>query len=157
MANLMGFDASKVEPNTFEVIPNGTYNAIITESTWKQTQSGTGRYLELKFQICDGDYKGRVLYARLNLENPQHPKTVEIARGQLSAICRAVGVLQPNDSCELHNLPMAITVACRKNEQTQEIVNDIKGFKQKMNASQVAAAQAQSAADDTPPWKAQQS
>ena len=155
MANLTGFDATQVEPNTFEALPQGVYNAIITESNWKQTQSGTGRYLELKFQICDGDFKGRVVYARLNLENASHPKTVEIARGQLSAICRAVGILQPKDSCELHNLPLAIKVACRKNDNTNEIVNDVKGFYKKGSAETAAAAQEQKQVDDTPPWKAQ--
>ena len=33
---------------------------------------------------------------------------VKIARGELSAICRAVGVMQPRDSVELHNVPLEI-------------------------------------------------
>lgn len=147
MANLAGFDASAVEPNTFEAIPQGTYNAIITESEWKQTSSGNGRYLQMKFQVIDGQYKGRVLFARLNLENP-NAKAVEIARSQLSTICRAVGVMKPNDSCELHNLPLGISVVCRKNESTGDVVNDIKSFRTRLAVSAVP----QDNASDVAPW-----
>ena len=34
---------------------------------------------------------------------------MKIAHGELSAICRAVGVMQPKDSIELHNLPLLVT------------------------------------------------
>lgn len=148
MANLAGFDASAVVPNSFEAIPQGVYNAIITESEWKQTNSGDGRYLQMKFQIIDGEYKGRVLFARLNLENP-NAKAVEIARSQLSSICRAVGVMKPNDSCELHNLPLGISVVCRKNENTGDVVNDIKNFRSRL----VTSVQTISATvSDAAPW-----
>ena len=33
---------------------------------------------------------------------------VKIARAELSAICRAVGVMAPNDSVELHDLPLVM-------------------------------------------------
>ena len=131
MAILNGFDASKVDPAaSFDPVPAGKYVAAITESEMKSTKSGNGHYLELAFEIGDGPHKGRKLWARLNLENP-NPQAVQIARGELSAICRAVDVLQPRDSCELHNLPLGIRVACRKRADTDEIVNEIKGYEKK--------------------------
>lgn len=146
MANLGGFDASQIQPNSFEALPNGNYPVIITESDWNQTKSGTGRYLKLTLEVIDGQFKGRKLFDRLNLEN-QNTQAVEIARKTLSAICHAVGVLQPTDSIELHNLPMVAIVACRKNEQTGEMANEIKGYKPKGSATPAATA------DNTPPWK----
>jgi hypothetical protein len=125
MAILNGFDASKVEPTTdFEPIPAGKYLAIISDSTMKTSKSGSGTYLELCFQVIDGPHKGRLLWSRLNLDNPNE-LAVKIAQGELSAICRAVGVMQPKDSAELHNLPLQITVKCKKREDTGDVVNEI--------------------------------
>ena len=149
MANLGNFDARTVEPTTdFEPIPAGKYLAAITESQMKSTKAGNGSYLELVFQIIEGQYKGRKLWARLNLENP-NATTVQIARSELSAICRAVGVLQPRDSIEMHNLPLQITVKCKKREDTGDVVNEIKGYAKK----EAASGQPQQAPADTPPWR----
>ena len=100
MANLNGFNAATVEPSQdFEPIPAGKYLAVITESEMKPTKNANGQYLQLTFQILDGPYKGRYVWARLNLQNP-NPTTVQIARQELSSICRAAGVLQPGDSVD---------------------------------------------------------
>ena len=150
MANLQGFDARTVEPSTdFEAIPAGKYVAIIADSEMKQTKAGTGSYLELTFQIVDGEYKGRNLWARLNLDNP-NAVAVKIAQGELSAICRAIGVMAPNDSCELHNLPLVIVVKLKKREDTGELTNEIRGYERKASAGQ---AQQAPVTDNTPPWK----
>ena len=149
MANLNGFDANQVEPTTsFEPIPAGKYLAAITESEMKPTKSGSGSYLQLTFTIVEGEHKNRVLWARLNLNNP-NATAVKIARGELSAICRAVGVLQPKDSVELHNIPLLVTVKVKKREDTGELTNEIKGYEPKS----AAAGAPQQATDSTPPWR----
>ena len=131
MANLNGFDATKVEPSCgYDPIPEGKYLAIIVGSETKPTKSGNGHYLELAFQVVDGQYKGRRVWARLNLDN-QSRQAVEIARADLSAICRAVGVMRPQDSSELHNLPLSIRVVCRMREGTGDITNEIKGYERR--------------------------
>ena len=151
MANLNGFDANAVEPSTdFEAIPAGKYLAVITDSEMKPTKAGTGSYLELTFQIVEGEYKNRNLWARLNLDNPP-PVAVQIAKAELSAICRAVGVMLPKDSVELHNLPLLITVKCKRRDDTGDIVNEIKGYAKK-EAAASGNAQPQQANDNRPPW-----
>lgn len=103
MADLKGFDANQVDPQTeLEPIPAGKYLAMITESEMKDTKNGDGRYLQFTFQILDGSHKGRFVWARLHLENANQ-MAVQIAKAELSAICRAVGVMTPRDSCDLHN------------------------------------------------------
>jgi hypothetical protein len=151
MANLNGFDASQVEPSaSFDPIPAGKYLAAITESEMKATKTGAGSYLQMTFTVLDGEYKNRMLWARLNLNNP-NATAVKIARSELSALCRAIGVLQPRDSVELHNIPLLITVKLKKREDTGELTNEIKGFEPKASA----AGQPQQApvASNTPPWK----
>ncbi len=84
MADLSGFDANQVEPSSdFEPIPAGKYQAVITDSEMKQTKSGTGSYLQLSFQIIEGPYQNRLLWARLNLDNPNETAR-KIAQGELA-------------------------------------------------------------------------
>ena len=148
MVSLRGFDANQVEPSTaFDPIPAGKYLAAIIDSKMKPTKSGKGQYLELTFQVLEGEQKGRQVWARLNLDNP-NGQTVTIARGELSAICRAVGVMAPNDSTDLHNLPLVITVRCKKRQDTGEIANEVKGFAKR----EAASGKPQQAQTDTPPW-----
>jgi Protein of unknown function (DUF669) len=146
----LSFNANEVDPAVgFDAIPAGSYTAIITESEMKPTKTGNGRYLQLTFQIIDGDCKGRLVWARLNLENPSD-MAVKIARAELSSICRAVGVMAPRDSLELHNTPLTIRVACKKREDTGEISNEIKGYEGKQRTEPVASAATNGS---TPPWK----
>lgn len=130
---IINFNANDVEPSkAFDPIPAGKYIAVITDSEMKETRAGTGRYLQLEFEITDGEYAGRKLWARLNIEN-QNAEAVRMARADLSAICRAVNVLTPSDSIDLHNLPLVIKVHCRKDKNTGEITNDIRGYESKAN------------------------
>jgi hypothetical protein len=153
MADLSGFDANQVEPSSdFEPIPAGTYLAVITDSEMKPTKSGTGSYLQLSFQIIEGPYQNRLLWARLNLDNPNETAR-KIAQGELSAICRAVGVLTPRDSVELHNLPLVIHVKCKKRADTGEITNEIKGYSKKESPQPAATASPSATNNSTPPWK----
>ena len=149
MANLQGFNANNVDPSVeFEPIPAGKYLAMITDSEMKPTKSGSGSYLQLTFQILEGEYKGRFVWARLNLDNP-NATAVQIAQAELSAICRAVGVMTPSDSVQLHNLPLVISVKCKKRGDTDEVANEIKGYAKR----EAANGQPQQAASSTPPWR----
>jgi hypothetical protein len=151
MANLNGFDANEVEPTSpFEPLPAGKYLVAITASEMKPTKAGDGSYLELEFTVIDGEFKDRKVWDRLCL-NHRSDVAQKIARGNLSAICRAVGVMQPRDSVELHNLPLLITVKCKKREDNGEITNEVKGYESK--AAATGQPQQASTTDSTPPWK----
>lgn len=126
--NLSGFDANNVQPNEgFTPLPAGEYDAIIVESEMKPTKDNAGKYLQLKLQILNGKFQNRTLFDRLNLVN-KNDTAVQIAKGTLSAICRAVNVLTPNDSSELHSKPLSIKVAIR-NDQNGNPQNEVKGYK----------------------------
>jgi len=158
MADLRGFDANQVEPSTdFDPVPAGRYLAVITASELKPNKAGTGSYLQLTFAIVDGEHKGRFLWARLNLDNP-NPTAVAIAKAELSAICRAVGVPAPNDSSDLHDLPLVIHVRCKKRPDTGEVTNEVKGYAPKATLTEPAVKPGTAAAPangkaTTPPWK----
>jgi hypothetical protein len=149
--SLNNFDANQVEPSVaFNPIPAGRYTAAITESEYKPTKSGAGRYLQLTLQILDGEHKGRLVWARLNLEN-SNATTVKIARAELSAICRAAGVMQPRDSFELHNIPIEITVGLKKRDDNGELTNIVKGYAKRESAAATRTTPATNGS--IPPWK----
>lgn len=138
MADLSGFNAEEVEPQRgFDPIPNGEYFAVITESEEKENAKKTGSYVKFTFEILEGEFKGRKLWVNLNLNNP-NAQAVDIARQELSSICRAVGVMRPNDSSDLHDIPMLIKVKVVKRADTGELQNEIAGYKSKEEAKKKA-------------------
>lgn len=152
MANIQGFDANAVEPNkSFGLIPNGEYQAMIVASEMLATKKGDGKYLKLEFDICDKEYENRKLWANLNVENPNET-AVAIARGDLSAICRAVGVMTPADSEELHNRLLVIKVKSKHSDYSGEQENYIAGYAD-ASAPVAAAPQATEYPANKAPWQ----
>jgi hypothetical protein len=127
MADISGFNAATVQPTSFDVLPAGEYDAVIVASELKETTNGDGKYIKFEIQVLNGEYQNRKLWDNLNLWNPSD-KAVQIARGTLSAICRAVGVLTPKDTAELHNKPLRVKVKVTKSEDYGE-QNKIASYK----------------------------
>lgn len=149
----INFNAHQVEPQeAFDPLPAGEYLCIIVGSEQKPTRSGNGFYLELEFEVIDGPHKGRKLWDRLNLNNPSD-MAVKIARATLSAICRAVGVMQPRDSCELHDIPLVCKVRVEKRSDSDDLTNVIKGYRARRQQNVPSAPAA--APGSLPPWKRQ--
>lgn len=151
----MHFDASGVDPaRPNEPVPTDWYLCVIEDSRTKGTKNGTGRYLELELQIIDGPHKGRKLWDRLNLWNPNQ-QAVDIAQRTLSAICHAVGVLKISDSQELHALPLLVRAVYVEQEGFPP-KNEIKGYKAHTAAAPAPGAPAPGPAAappaSAPPW-----
>jgi hypothetical protein len=155
MAGLDGFDARTVEPNQgFDVLPAGEYDAVIVNSEVKTTSAGDGRYLKLELQVLNGPFQNRKVWDQLNIWN-QNAQAVQIAKGQLSAICRAVNVLTPQDSSELHNKPLRIKVAVKRDAEYGD-KNVVKAYKPRQAgptpAPSAAPASVASSAPAGQPW-----
>jgi hypothetical protein len=89
----LNFNANDVpEDEGFQPIPEGDYTCQIVQSEMKDTKAGTGQYLELRIQVLEEPYVGRLVFERLNLINPNET-AVKIANRTLADICEAVGVL----------------------------------------------------------------
>ncbi len=145
------FNAEDVEPRSgFDPLPAGKYLAVITASEEKPTRKGDGSYLQLTFEVVDGEHKGRRLWARLNLNNPSD-QAVGIARAELSAICRAVGVTKLKDSEQLHDRPLTVKVKQKADKESGEVRNEISGYEPAASATKPAAAPAAKPA--TAPWQ----
>jgi hypothetical protein len=110
------FDATNIEPaETFDVLPEGKYLCMAVASQIKPTKAGTGEYLEITFEVIDGQGKGRKIWERLNIRNA-NKKAEEISQRQLSALCRSIGVLNLSDTDQLHNIPVVLEVEIEQRE-----------------------------------------
>ncbi len=128
MAQLQ-FDATTVDPDTgFDPVPAGDYTAMIIDSEIKPTKAGNGMYLQLVWQVCDGQFSGRRIWDRINIQNPNQVAE-EIGKKQLSSICHAVGVLRVIDSAELHDRPCSIKVTVKPGENGYLPSNEVKAYR----------------------------
>lgn len=156
------FDATHIEPaDTFDVLPKGKYLCMAIDSKIKPTKSGTGEYLEITFEVIDGQGKGRKIWERLNIRN-SNKKAEEISQRQLSALCRSIGVMNLSDTDQLHNIPVVLDVDIEQREG-YEPQNRVKGYSPSGSTAPVAsnaalraaapAAPAAPAANGAPVWK----
>lgn len=159
MASL-SFDAQSVAPQAaYTPIPAGIYTTAIVDSDVKQTQKG-GTQAIFTLQVVDGPFTGRKVFARLNVRNAS-AEAERIGQAQLSALCHAAGVLQLQDTSQLHGKVVRARITVRKDETGQYgDSNDVKAFEAAggagaqapafTNATVPAAAPAQAA---VPPWQ----
>lgn len=126
----IGFSSKgKEKMNDFSVIPKGKYIAEITKSENKPTSAKDGSYLNLTLKIIEGEYSGRFLFARLNLDN-KDPQTVEFAEKELNTIVIACGKEGEDieDSDELHGIPMEVTIKIKPANGNFDESNEIKMY-----------------------------
>jgi len=127
MAELHGydFDADSVTDRPGAVLlPVGDYVVEITDSDFKDTKNGFGKYISLEFTIIDGERVGRKFFVNLNVLN-RSEKTVEIANRAVKDLLRATNQLgKPfTNSAMLHNLPFKVSVTMGKRSDNGEDEN----------------------------------
>lgn len=152
MASL-NFDATSIDTSSHDPIPAGVYEALITDSEIRATRAGNGKGINLTFEILSGPHKGRKVWAWINFQHPK-AEAQRIGQEELARICKAVGVGKLDDTNQLHNLPMMITVAIDKDDQSRNV---IKNYKAKDGAAPAQASAAPAAgaavASGEAPWK----
>lgn len=147
--DLSGFNAENVEPNApRDPIPAGWYRTVIEASEEKPTKAQTGSYLQLTMQIIEGEHAGRKVIDRLNLNNP-NATAVEIAQRTLSSICRALGIMTPRDSQDLHDKPMMVKVKVKPGDASYGPSNEVDDYA----PVEAKATAVPAAGGSTPPWK----
>ena len=123
-------------PQAQTLIPAGEYAVSIVESQLKPTKKGDGRYAELKLEVLSGPQKGRWIWERLNVDNPNEV-AVRIAQERLKQIIEAPKTLQ-----ELNNKPLTAVVVIKPDREGVNR-NNIRGFKAG-SPTEAAAAPAES-------------
>jgi hypothetical protein len=164
------FDANELPQGTggnFEPLPEGNYNATITQAELKDTNDKTGQYIKMRLDITGPSHQGRVIFSNLNIKNAS-AKAEEIGRQQLGDIMRAVGLAKVTDTDQLigGNVNVKLTIrAARTDEKTgktYDASNEVKGYRAinggaapaafKAAAPAAAPAAASAPAKASPPW-----
>lgn len=149
---LDGFNAGEIDPaKPRTTLPAGKYKCVITGSGEQPTKAMTGTMLKLQLQVIEGPYQGQMVFDQLNINNPSKT-AMEIAQRTLSAICRATGVMMPQDSSDLHNKPLLVTVRVESSQQYGD-QNKVAGYEPCEKGSAPVVAAAAPAAANVPPWK----
>lgn len=94
----ISFNAAEVQPTSFDALPPGSYEAVVSNSESRPMKSGNGMGFNFEFEIISGNFKGRKVFVWITFEHRTSPQAQQIGREQLSALCRAVGVTQLNDT-----------------------------------------------------------
>ena len=157
----LSFNAQDVAPQQeFDLLPAGKYLAQVIDSEIKPTKSNTGQVLKLTFEVLDGEFARRRLWAYLNIAN-ESADAERIGLSQLSALCRSVGIMQLRDTIDLHDKPVQITVKVRKAKPGSDYSdsNDVSGFSSASGAAPAAVtrpaapAPSKPGAASVPPWQ----
>lgn len=130
MASLsQSYDISDLPKGTsdFQPLPPGWYSATISGAEIKQTKAGNGEYVAVKYSITGPTHQGRVVFANLNIKNP-NPKAEEIGRQQLGEVMRAIGLARVDDTDQLIGGSLSIKLEVKSSEQYGDS-NEVKGFK----------------------------
>lgn len=102
------YDFNEVPESEYSALPEGDYVVVMTASDKKLNKEGTSHYLETVYEVIDGDYKGRKVWERYNLWHAK-PNVANIARRDIKKLAQCAGfTVQPNDSNELHNIPLIL-------------------------------------------------
>lgn len=122
------YDAGEYQQaSVYEPIPAGWYEAVIASADLRDTRSGTGQYIRVRFDITGPTHAGRVVFANLNIRNA-NPRAEEIGRQQLGALICALGLSRVSDTDQLvgGSLSIRLTESTR-DDGTPD--NEVRGYK----------------------------
>lgn len=129
------FNANEHEPVQNEPIPAGWYHCTIVESelvSHPDDKPEQGDHLKIAFEVDENEHPAhanRRVYLRLYI-NHNSEKARKMALGNLSSLCRALDMLQLDDTDELLGAKLQVKVSIRVDKNGQyEPQNEAKGFK----------------------------
>jgi hypothetical protein len=98
---------------SYDLLPEGWYDATITKAEVNPTKAGTGTKIDVRYDITGPTQQGRVIFASLNIRNPS-VEAERIGREQLGELMRAIGLARVQDSDELIGGNVCIKVRVKK-------------------------------------------
>ena len=122
------FNLDKLPESSFDLIPDGWYQAMIVKGEIKETKNQTGEYINFRFDIIGPTHQGRCVYSVLNIKN-QSAEAERIGRQQLGDIMRAVGLTKATDTDQFLGQALQIKLGSQKETEGRQASNKIIGYK----------------------------
>lgn len=106
--------AHDTEQREYSELPDGIYALEVIQSEVAPTQNGDGTVLKLRYSVVEPEeYKGRLLFGNINLENP-NSLAQELGQKELASLCRACELSEIEDSDQLHFVKFVAKVGLGK-------------------------------------------
>ena len=138
---------------SFEPIPAGTYDAILQGVDLRTTKAGTGQYLACRLDVTGPTHQGRVLWANVNIANP-NPTAEGIGRRQLGELMKAAGIQSVQDTDQLLGGRLSLGVQITEDEKYGKRTEVKKMTAKPGGASAAPMPSASGAKSSAPPWAA---
>lgn len=126
-----GFDATAVEPQanlSSEPLPAGVYDVEITNADVRDLKSGNGTGLNVEYTVISPEqHARRKIFQNLNIRHTS-AQAEQIGQSQLSALCRAVGIQRLDDSDQLFQRVLRVSVKVRPAQGQYGPSNDVTGY-----------------------------
>lgn len=104
------FDATKVPlAGDRQLWPKGKYRVVIATSEQKASKSGQGQIVIFGLKAMDGTLQGSTLSHNINFLH-SNAEAQRIGQQELSSICHATKILQPEAWTQLHGRPFTVDV-----------------------------------------------
>ena len=96
--------------DSFALLPEGWYQAMISDTVEDANSKGTGRFIKIEFVIGAGEHSGKMLPLWINYQH-DNAKAQEISLKVLARLMEAVRVPSPlKDTAQLHGKSLEIQV-----------------------------------------------
>ena len=129
----LNFKASELpvdeKDGDFAPLPAGWYSANIIESELKDTNSGTGQYIKIRYDITGPTHQGRVVFGMLNIKN-DNEVAEKIGLQQLLRLMKVIGLEWPPEDTDQfvgNSLEIKLKIKPARGEYGES--NDVCGYK----------------------------
>jgi len=138
---------------SFDPIPAGWYTAEIKSAELKDTKNGTGKYINIRWDVTGPEYAGRVVFDMINIRNASQ-KAEEIGRQQLGDLMRSSGIGRLQDTDQLIGAVVSIKVSV-DSSPGYDPKNVVKGYKavEGSSAPKMTATPAAATGGGRAPWQ----
>lgn len=148
------------ESGTYTPLPPDDYTVLMESAEMVPTKDGTGLMLKVKFQVLEGQYKGRLIFDNWTYKNNSEVAQ-NIGRGKITSLSKACGYTEGQivkDTADLCNKPVLakVVVQTQADWPARNVVQAFKPVNAGVKPVQIAKPTTSTLVndDEAAPWSA---
>jgi hypothetical protein len=121
---LINFNAADHQDAGPGPLPAGDFMVYVAASEMRINQDNGNQSLSLTLDVMQPEtMQGRKVFSNYTMSS-HNEEAVRIGMQQLAQVCRAVGVMSPSDSTELHDIPFFVRLIAKQLD-SGKVVNNV--------------------------------